>query len=101
MFHMYDRKNYKCDDTSSVANCHTFSDPLPLERDVVYGRPQSVPTTPRHRLVWTGGAVQTNRRRRGRRTSLILHTCFKSISAKNLCYKVNHIQQLFYAFVLP
>ena len=23
-----------------VTNCHTFSDPLPLERDVLYGRPQ-------------------------------------------------------------
>src|SRR6218665_1570934 len=23
----------------SVTNCHTFSDPLPLERDVLYGRP--------------------------------------------------------------
>ena len=23
----------------SVSNCHTFSDPLPLERDVLYGRP--------------------------------------------------------------
>ena len=22
-----------------VTNCHTFSDPLPLERDVLYGRP--------------------------------------------------------------
>ena len=22
-----------------VTNCHTFSDPLPLERDVFYGRP--------------------------------------------------------------
>src|SRR6218665_2950028 len=25
----------------SVTNCHTFSDPIPLERDVLYGRPQS------------------------------------------------------------
>src|SRR6218665_3261881 len=24
----------------SVTNCHTFSDPLPLDRDVLYGRPQ-------------------------------------------------------------
>ena len=24
-----------------VTNCHTFSDPLPLERDVLYGRPHS------------------------------------------------------------
>jgi len=24
---------------SPVTNCHTFSDPLPLERDVLYGRP--------------------------------------------------------------
>src|SRR6218665_2108274 len=34
----------KCDVTCSwtpfppVTNCHTFSDPLPLERDVLYGR---------------------------------------------------------------
>src|SRR6218665_1059870 len=26
-------------DPSPVTNCHTFSDPLPLERDVLYGRP--------------------------------------------------------------
>jgi len=26
----------------SVTNCHTFSDPLPLERDVLYGRPLSL-----------------------------------------------------------
>ena len=39
---MYDKIIYKCDVTcslSSVTNCHTFSDPLPLERDVLYGRP--------------------------------------------------------------
>jgi len=24
--------------TSPVTTCHTFSDPLPLERDVLYGR---------------------------------------------------------------
>jgi len=24
-----------------VTNCHTFSDPLPLERDILYGRPHS------------------------------------------------------------
>src|SRR6218665_443530 len=35
----------KCDVTCSwtpfppVTNCHTFSDPLPPERDVLYGRP--------------------------------------------------------------
>src|SRR6218665_2046325 len=34
----------KCDVTCSwtpspVTNCHTFSDPLPLERDVLYRRP--------------------------------------------------------------
>src|SRR6218665_2478311 len=38
------KKMYKCDVTCSlppppVANCHTFSDPLPLERDVLYGQP--------------------------------------------------------------
>src|SRR6218665_3331603 len=44
MFHMYDTKMYKCDVTCSlpllpsVTNCHTFSHPLPLERDVLYGR---------------------------------------------------------------
>jgi len=26
----------------SVTNCHTFSDPLPLEHDVLYGRPQTI-----------------------------------------------------------
>jgi len=25
-----------------VTNCHTFSDPLSLERDVLYGRPHDV-----------------------------------------------------------
>src|SRR6218665_2533814 len=45
IFHMYDKKIYKCDITSSfpltppVTNCHTFSDPSPLERDVLYGLP--------------------------------------------------------------
>jgi len=44
MFHMYDKFFYKRDVTCSwppppVTNCHTFSDPLPLERDVLYGRP--------------------------------------------------------------
>src|SRR6218665_2062222 len=43
-FHMYEFF-LKCDVTCSwtpsppVTNCHTFSDPLPLERDVLYGRP--------------------------------------------------------------
>ena len=41
---MYDKRMYKCDVTGSlpppsVTNCHTFPDPLPLERDVLYGRP--------------------------------------------------------------
>src|SRR6218665_3878304 len=42
MFHMYDKK---CISVTShappppVTNCHTFSDPLPFERDVLYGRP--------------------------------------------------------------
>ena len=44
MFHMYVKKIYKCDVTCSlplpsVTNCHTFSDPSPLERDVLYGQP--------------------------------------------------------------
>jgi len=43
-FHMYDKKSYKRDVTCSITpppdtNCHTFSNPLPLERDVLYGRP--------------------------------------------------------------
>ena len=43
MFHMY-KKMYRRDVTSSwspppVTNCHTFSDPSPLELDVLYGRP--------------------------------------------------------------
>ena len=37
---------------SSVTNCHTFSDPLPLERDVLYGRPQNALIV----LVWYNGA---------------------------------------------
>ena len=47
MFHMYDKKMYKCDVTCSlrtpppVTNCHTFSDPLPLERDILYVWPQT------------------------------------------------------------
>jgi len=41
---MYDKQISKCDVTCSwppppVTNCHTFSDHLPLERDVLYGRP--------------------------------------------------------------
>ena len=41
MFHMYEKNLYKRDVTCSwpsVTNCHTFSDPLSLERDVLYGR---------------------------------------------------------------
>jgi len=37
------KKLEKCDVTYSwtpVTNCHTFSDPSPVERDVLYGRPQ-------------------------------------------------------------
>src|SRR6218665_4183336 len=42
-FHTYEIF-LKCDVTCSwtpppVTNCHTFSDPFPLERDVLYGRP--------------------------------------------------------------
>jgi len=43
---MYDKKNLKSvtshdlDSPSPLTNCHTFLDPfLPLERDVLYGRP--------------------------------------------------------------
>src|SRR6218665_891821 len=32
----------------SVTNCHTFSDPLPLERDVLYGRPPIKRHLPSH-----------------------------------------------------
>ena len=41
MFHMYDKKIYKCDVTCSFNTppCHTFSDPL--ERDILYGWPLS------------------------------------------------------------
>src|SRR6218665_2927899 len=31
--------SHALDPLPSVTNCHTFSDPLPLERDVLYGRP--------------------------------------------------------------
>src|SRR6218665_3057986 len=45
MFHMYDKKMYKCDVTCSLPPfpCHKLSHllgPPPLERDVLYGRPQ-------------------------------------------------------------
>jgi len=33
--------SHALDPLPSVTNCHTFSDPLPLERDVLYGRPLS------------------------------------------------------------
>ena len=44
MFHMYDKKfisvtSHALDSPPLVTNCHTFSDPLPLERDILYGRP--------------------------------------------------------------
>src|SRR6218665_908657 len=44
MFRMHNKKIYKCDVTCSlppppVTNCHTFADPLLLERDVLYGPP--------------------------------------------------------------
>src|SRR6218665_3723272 len=44
-FDMFDKKFKKCDVTCSwtpppFTNCHTFWEPLPLERDVLYGRPQ-------------------------------------------------------------
>src|SRR6218665_2044014 len=47
MFHMYDKKfisvmSHAFYPLPFVTNCHTFSDPLPLERDVLYGRPQRV-----------------------------------------------------------
>ena len=31
--------SHALDPPPPVTNCHTFSDPLPLERDVLYGRP--------------------------------------------------------------
>src|SRR6218665_3335668 len=41
MFHMYDKicisvTSHALDPLPPVTNCHTFSDPLPLERDVLY-----------------------------------------------------------------
>ena len=45
MFHMYDKFFYKCDVTCSLPpmpRCHKLSHlfgPIPLERDVLYGRP--------------------------------------------------------------
>src|SRR6218665_1006964 len=44
MFHMYHTKfisvtTHALDPLPPVTNRHTFSDPLPLERDVLYGRP--------------------------------------------------------------
>src|SRR6218665_1634708 len=51
MFHVYDKNLYKRDVTCSrpplppVTNCHTFSDPLPLERDILYGRPLACSTS--------------------------------------------------------
>src|SRR6218665_1905432 len=44
MFHMYDKfcisvTSHALDPSAPVTNCHTFSDLLPLERDVLYGRP--------------------------------------------------------------
>src|SRR6218665_115846 len=44
-FHMYDKKIKSVTshalEPPRVTNCHTFSEPLPpLERDVLYGRPQ-------------------------------------------------------------
>ena len=52
-FHMY-AFFLKCDVTdvtcswtpSPVTNCHTFSDPRPLERDVLYGRPLTSQSSP-------------------------------------------------------
>ena len=44
---MYDKKFISVTSQAldlPVTNCHTFSDPLPLECDVLYGRPQSRPT---------------------------------------------------------
>src|SRR6218665_360888 len=44
-FNMYDKKKLKSvtshdlDSPPPVTNRHTFLDPLPLERDVLYGRP--------------------------------------------------------------
>ena len=31
--------SHALDPPPPVTNCHTYSDPLPLERDVLYGRP--------------------------------------------------------------
>ena len=39
--------------------------------------------------------------RRVQHSSLMSHTYFKSFSAKNLCYKNMHVQQLFFADFWP
>jgi len=43
-FHMYDKKfisvtSQALDPPPSVTNCHTISDPLPLEHDILYRQP--------------------------------------------------------------
>src|SRR6218665_110438 len=52
------------DPVPPVTNCHTFSDPLPLERDVLYGRPLGRKKC-RDRDSWRG--LQRHERRRLRR----------------------------------
>ena len=60
---MYDKKNYKRDVTCSWPSlCHTFSDPLPLERDVLYGRPQTHDTRTKNGLWPIPKAQDQNRR---------------------------------------
>src|SRR6218665_180444 len=46
----------------SVTNCHTFSDPLPLESDLLYGRPLGLLLT--DELLCDGNLVRQLRHRR-------------------------------------
>src|SRR6218665_1296484 len=48
--------SHALDPLPSVTNCHTFSDPLPLERDVLYERPL-VPSSHGRRLRGDWGTV--------------------------------------------
>jgi len=67
MFHMYD--NFFISVTlhdfypppPPVTNCHTFSDPPPLERDVLYGRPHGCNTDIKAGFILTSSDAQNLR----------------------------------------
>ena len=59
----------------SVTNCHTFSDPLPLERDVLYGRPLTLIT-----------CTQNNSISITLRTALIVLTTTGKLGTKELLH---------------